>query len=164
MNGLWSAPRALGDSVRPRRLSGVVAGPLNFTVRWVMSRLLALVLGFAFIGTYANEVPRSLQPLPSAPTCASPAPLYDLARTSPQGILVRLKSDVADPEAVMSVLTKKNGFTVAYRFPPRSYFVAAVTQTIVDALRCEPEVESVTFDAMTHVTQMGAPNNRWRGP
>jgi hypothetical protein len=27
------APRAPGDSVRPRRLSGVVVGPLNFTVR-----------------------------------------------------------------------------------------------------------------------------------
>ena len=27
------APRALGDSVRPRRLSGVVGRPLNFTVR-----------------------------------------------------------------------------------------------------------------------------------
>jgi len=26
------APRALGDSVRPRRLSGVVVRPLNFTV------------------------------------------------------------------------------------------------------------------------------------
>jgi len=27
------APRALGDSVRPRRLSDVVVRPLNFTVR-----------------------------------------------------------------------------------------------------------------------------------
>ena len=27
------APRALEDSVRPRRLSGVVVRPLNFTVR-----------------------------------------------------------------------------------------------------------------------------------
>jgi hypothetical protein len=27
------APRARGDSVRPRRLSGVVVRPLNFTVR-----------------------------------------------------------------------------------------------------------------------------------
>jgi hypothetical protein len=27
------APRALGDSVRPRRLAGVVVRPLNFTVR-----------------------------------------------------------------------------------------------------------------------------------
>src|ERR1700730_6114879 len=35
MNGL--APRAPGDSVRPRRLSGVVVRPLNFTVRRPMS-------------------------------------------------------------------------------------------------------------------------------
>ena len=32
MSGL--APRAPGDSVRPRRLSGVVVRPLNFTVRF----------------------------------------------------------------------------------------------------------------------------------
>ena len=31
MSGL--APRALGGSVRPRRLPGVVVRPLNFTVR-----------------------------------------------------------------------------------------------------------------------------------
>ena len=36
MSGL--APRAPGDSVRPRRSSGVVVRPLNFTVRlhWMM--------------------------------------------------------------------------------------------------------------------------------
>ena len=32
------APRALKDSVRPRRLSGVVVRPLNFTVRWPLQR------------------------------------------------------------------------------------------------------------------------------
>jgi hypothetical protein len=32
MSGL--APRAPGDSVRPRRPSAVVVRPLNFTVRW----------------------------------------------------------------------------------------------------------------------------------
>jgi hypothetical protein len=32
------APRAPGDSLRPRRLSGVVTRPLNFTVRERMSR------------------------------------------------------------------------------------------------------------------------------
>jgi len=29
---VWLAPRVPGDSVRPRRLSGVVVRPLNFTV------------------------------------------------------------------------------------------------------------------------------------
>jgi hypothetical protein len=28
------APRALKDSVRPRRVSGASVRPLNFTVRW----------------------------------------------------------------------------------------------------------------------------------
>jgi len=51
------APRALGDSVRPRRSSGVVVRPLNFTVRpqsamsqylkstWVRVGLVLLVVG-----------------------------------------------------------------------------------------------------------------------
>jgi hypothetical protein len=39
-----SAPRALKDSVRPRRLFGVVARPLNFTVR---SPWLAPAVNFA---------------------------------------------------------------------------------------------------------------------
>jgi hypothetical protein len=30
---VWLAPRAPGDSVRPRRPAGVVVRPLNFTVR-----------------------------------------------------------------------------------------------------------------------------------
>jgi hypothetical protein len=30
---VWLAPRALEDSVRPRRLAGSSARPLNFTVR-----------------------------------------------------------------------------------------------------------------------------------
>ena len=36
------APRAPGDSVRPRRLSGVVARPLNFTVRWHVDDIVSL--------------------------------------------------------------------------------------------------------------------------
>jgi hypothetical protein len=47
VNGL--APRALGDSVRPRRLSGVVGRPLNFTVRSPNKRLVAEDLGSASI-------------------------------------------------------------------------------------------------------------------
>jgi hypothetical protein len=38
------APRAPGDSVRPRRLSGMVARPLNFTVKGAMRRALPLLV------------------------------------------------------------------------------------------------------------------------
>jgi hypothetical protein len=114
-----------------------------------VSRILVLMLSFAFTSGSGNEVPGQLS---SAPQCASPAPLYDGTRTSPPGIMVRLRSDVADPEAAISILAKKDGFTIAYRFPPRGYFVEAVTQRIIDALRCEPEVESVMFDALSSIT------------
>ena len=40
MSGL--APRAREDSVRPRRSSGVVVRPLNFTVRWQQDALAAI--------------------------------------------------------------------------------------------------------------------------
>ena len=38
------APRAPGDSVRPRRSSGASARPLNFTVRFRMRQALALLV------------------------------------------------------------------------------------------------------------------------
>jgi len=48
------APRAPGDIVRPRRLSGVVVRPLNFTVRPRVDALLAPIL--LFLGFYAGTV------------------------------------------------------------------------------------------------------------
>jgi hypothetical protein len=43
------APRALKDSVRPRRLSGASVRPFNFTVRSPMnSRVILRVVGFAY--------------------------------------------------------------------------------------------------------------------
>jgi hypothetical protein len=48
------APRASGDSVRPRRLAGVVARPLNFTVRAHMNA--SVVLGKAALRVLAAVV------------------------------------------------------------------------------------------------------------
>jgi hypothetical protein len=42
------APRAPGDSVRPRRLSGVVVRPLNFTVSCHATTVALLELSAAF--------------------------------------------------------------------------------------------------------------------
>ena len=56
------APRAHGDSVRPRRPAGVGARPLNFTVRALMSRgqmtlivLLPVVVWTAFVTLYLQQ-------------------------------------------------------------------------------------------------------------
>ena len=56
---VWLAPRAPGDSVRPRLLSGLVGRPLNFTVRSrVLSRLtLLLVLWVAFGAACSQPLP-----------------------------------------------------------------------------------------------------------
>ena len=45
------APRALGEIVRPRRLSGVIVRPLNFTVRGQLA--LAPILAYG-----ASPIPR----------------------------------------------------------------------------------------------------------
>jgi len=64
------APRAPGDSVRPRRLFGAVVRPLNFTVRrsgtprWV--RLVSLPwdssLGWLSFRSYCGGLPYFIQP------------------------------------------------------------------------------------------------------
>ena len=67
------APRAPGDSVRPRRLSGVVVRPLNFTVRgpaWARrsSQQLRLaswadsVLPISLVGISRASFPPALRP------------------------------------------------------------------------------------------------------
>jgi hypothetical protein len=70
------APRAPGDSVRPRRLSGVVARPLNFTVRRHMAYASVLVTAVLMVA-----VPASLaaQPAQEAPT-PTPAPPVSVIR------------------------------------------------------------------------------------
>ena len=53
----WLGPRAPGDSVRPRRPSGVVVRPLNFTVRGHpetrMRKILRLLGGWLFLSIVA---------------------------------------------------------------------------------------------------------------
>lgn len=117
-----------------------------------------LPLYFAFGAACANEAPMS------RPACASPAPLYNFDPMAPPSIVVTLKSSVLDPETAMSLMAKKDGFKIGHRFPPRRYFIEAVTLAMVDALRCEPDVESVGYDLLTTIGWLGAPNNRWRGP
>ena len=75
------APRAPGDSVRPRRLADVVVRPLNFTVRCrvlALSRLVCLVLSTSVVG------------------CATPKPMDlcdpDARPTIPHAILTRALS------------------------------------------------------------------------
>ena len=62
------APRALEDSVRPRRPAGVGARPLNFTVRFRMHRALPLL--FVLLGAAA-----------------------DVAVAQPKGVLITINSD-----------------------------------------------------------------------
>jgi hypothetical protein len=58
------APRALGDSVRPRRLSGVVARPLNFTVRRHHAHIPLFPRWVLTLGRLPDIGPAILGPLP----------------------------------------------------------------------------------------------------
>jgi hypothetical protein len=102
----------------------------------------------------------------AAPACAYPAPLHDGARTSPQGFTVKLKASVTDPKAAVSALEGRHGFKITEHWWYGTYsafFVFDVPAQLIDALRCEPEVESVRYDALARPTAL-APNNRSRGP
>lgn len=78
-----------------------------------------VILYIAFNAAYANEAPTS------RPACPNPAPLYNFDPMAPPSIVVTLKRSVADPEATMSLLAKKDGLKIGHRFPPREYFIEA---------------------------------------
>jgi hypothetical protein len=58
------APRALGEIVRPRRLSGVVVRPLNFTVRALMFRPRLILMALPPAAIWAAFVALDLQRQP----------------------------------------------------------------------------------------------------
>jgi len=102
----------------------------------------------------------------AAPVCAQPAPLNDGSRTSPQGFVVTIKASVKDPSALVSALEGRHHFKAThYGWYGKyaSFFVFDVPPQLIDALRCEPDVESVTYEALVYISAL-APNNRWRGP
>jgi hypothetical protein len=105
-----------------------------------MRHLMFIPLYFAFGVACANELPRS------RPACASPAPLYDFEPTAPPNVVVTLKESVEDQKTAISLLEKKYGLKIGPRFNFRQYHIEAGTLAIVDALRCEPDVESVKYD------------------
>ncbi|MBV8306847.1 MAG: hypothetical protein JO274_05155 [Gammaproteobacteria bacterium] len=136
--------------------------PLGYPMRGV----LVLICFVASVTASGNENPGQLG---SVPQCSTPAPLRDGAHSSPQGLIVRLKADVADPETAMSALAKKDGFKIGHRFPPRRYYIASATQRIIDTLRCEPEVESLALYTLSStpsgpLTVVGGDRERLGGP
>jgi hypothetical protein len=104
----------------------------------------------------------------TAPRCEHPAPLYDGSHTTPQGFTVTLKVSVKDPKRITTLMEKKHNFKVTQFFwygpaVSSAFFVFDVRPSLIDALRCEPQVKSVRYDSLTHLSAM-APNNRWSGP
>jgi len=63
-------PRALGNIVRPRRLSGVLARPLNFTVRWQRGLSRTLHLWDACPGRHRSELAQHHRRMWNRPTRA----------------------------------------------------------------------------------------------
>ena len=87
------APRALNVSVRPRRLAGVVARPLNFTVRRPMLRASAIVLTLALSLTAVAGDDAS-GPTPFRVDLSSPHETYSLTdadRAWAQDLAARLR-------------------------------------------------------------------------
>lgn len=119
--------------------------PLNFAVRCAMRYLVFIPLCFALGPACANEVPRS------RPACTDPAPLYNFDPTALPNIVVTLKDSVEDQKTAISLLEKKYALKFGPHFNFRQYHIEARTLAIVDALRCEPDVESIKYEPDTVV-------------
>ena len=125
------------------RLTPLRAGTPNYSAE--RSRRVSVILAAGLAGVVASPVGLA------APSCTQPAPLYHVAETQPPGVIVKFRRGVTDPVVAAAALARKLNFRVTRQWAYGGFFVANVTPNLIDALRCEPQVESVTYDAMTSV-------------
>jgi hypothetical protein len=86
------------------------------------------------------------------PTCEHPARLEGNFDGSPS-IIVMLKADTPDYQAVAVTLSRKYGFKLRWGFRSMKGFIAdLLSPAEIAKLRCEPEVETVSYDQRTSIT------------
>ena len=87
-----------------------------------------------------------------APPCANPARLENQF-DGIAGVWVGFKPSTVNPHAAGLALSKKYGFKIeGYGFYWKGFIVSFLAPTEVAALRCEPDVEFVTYNLRAHIT------------
>jgi hypothetical protein len=86
------------------------------------------------------------------PTCAQPAELEGHFDGS-ASIGVLLKADTPDSQAVAVALSKKYGFRVLWILRAGKGFIASLlTPSEIAKLRCEPDVETISYGQKTTIS------------
>jgi hypothetical protein len=159
------APRALEDSVRPRRLAGVVGRPLNFIVRSHEKRRApgftspmnkvpsaACLAILAFGPTMLRPEPTNLA-LPHKPACSHPAAVEGRFELKAPNLIVEVK-DGTDPYALARILAQKHHFTVLAVFSHalRAFVIKDIDFAVIPRLQCERGVKLLSFDGVLVVS------------
>jgi hypothetical protein len=122
-------------------LDGPSTSPLGARVRAFLI-LAAVFIGFA--------LPAELEVI--TPTCAQPAELEGHFDGS-ASISVLLKADTPDSQAVAVALSKKYGFRILWILRAGKGFIASLlTPGEIAKLRCEPDVETISYGQKTTIS------------
>ena len=158
------APRAPGDSVRPRRPGGVVVRPLNFTVRGhaltrtALSVLMGVVLSFG--SALANEPPL-VDDTPETACSVLKRHMAALMHVSPAAVSTDWWCDVSN-------VRDNYLYIIQLRSKPREALgTAPLIGTFAVARRSSVVLQyDVANDRLVPISAAYrvSPNNRWRGP
>src|ERR1700682_1781919 len=138
-----------------------------------MNPALYFLLSLSSVSAYANAVagPSAPTPTDSAPKsslCAHPAKLEGHldARAPDLGIILR---HGFDPAETAHALAQKYHFRISAIFTTafRGFFIKGIDVAIIPRLRCEPSIDTLSFDIPTSTT--GARSEAhltlaWSGP
>jgi hypothetical protein len=116
-----------------------------------------LVLASALVSTAVCAGDASIV----APACASPARLNGKFE-GPPGYFIILKHNAGDATALADALAKKYNFKVTNQYS-WGLFVAQLTARKVAELRCAPQVDTIEFNGIVHLSAR-APNQRLERP
>ena len=86
------------------------------------------------------------------PNCERPAQLIGQPDSRAPGVFAEFRSDVRVPAAVAAALAKKHGFRISEQYPWGAIYIRDAPAALIDALRCEPEIKSLSYNAVTSVS------------
>ena len=128
------------------RFSNVWVARLTVSVRCPVRALLTVAMMLSVAG-HANDSSVI------TPSCAEPARLEGQFDPAAPHLVVVLKADVQNSQAVAVALSRKYGFSLRWVFRTLKGFAASLlTPAELARLRCEPEVEVVSYDQQTTIS------------
>ena len=162
------APRALKDSVRPRRLLGASGRPLNFTVRCrsisvstpkIIERVFALSADVRYVAVRINDALDLQQRAELSNASASESDRYEELLVNPTVLSLTRERGRIDCGGLEFVLVRYGNFFQLVHPIVGGHISIAISPTADPLSLLEPIRRILAQEQL-----LPASNNRWRGP